>query len=333
LVCVALLMLVTACSPKTQVLGISQTVPSLGDSTGVFVSIDGARLPLRVWLAEKEPKAVIIALHGFNDYGNAFHMPAQWWAARGITTYAYDQRGFGGAPDPGLWGSEDAMIADVKAAVGAARLRHPDMPLYLLGESMGGAVVMSTAAALRGDLPVDGLVLTAPAVWGWSQLNPLYRSMLWLSAHTLPWKKATGKGVKVTPSDNIEMLIALGRDPLIIKATRMDAIYGLVGLMERAHQSASKLRIPALILYGAGDDIIPPHAFKTMLGTLKGPRRIVKYERGFHMLLRDLQAETVWQDVLTWVTDREAPLPSGEEVVAPGPGPDLGPDLAMGPPD
>ena len=318
-VCVLVLSL-TACAPRVQHLGTGKTTPSIAVSSSAeatFSSVDGAQLPLRVWAASGVPKAVIVALHGFNDYRNAFHMPGKWWAQHGVTTYAYDQRGFGASAQPGVWASEEALVADVHAVVRAASAKHPNEPLYLLGESMGGAVVMSAVAALDGQLKVDGLVLTAPAVWGWSQLNPMYKSVLWLSAHTLPWKTVTGEGVKVTPSDNIKMLRALGRDPLVIKATRIDAIYGLVGLMERAHQAAPNLRKPMLVLYGAGDDIIPPHAFDSMVETLKGPRRIVRYQYGYHMLLRDLQAETVWRDVLAWMVDREGPLPSGEEVTGP----------------
>src|SRR5437870_7543725 len=61
-----------------------------------FIAADGARLPLRSWLPRGEVKAVILALHGFGDYSNAFTLPGEFWAERGIATYAYDQRGFGG---------------------------------------------------------------------------------------------------------------------------------------------------------------------------------------------------------------------------------------------
>src|ERR1044071_2976420 len=62
-----------------------------------FIAADGVSLPLRKWLPQGEVKAVILALHGFNDYSNAFTMPAPLWAEHGIATYAYDQPGFGGA--------------------------------------------------------------------------------------------------------------------------------------------------------------------------------------------------------------------------------------------
>src|SRR6185312_7174511 len=67
----------------------------------VLVASDGAHLPLRFWLPEDKPRAVILALHGFNDYSEAFALPAAQWAKDGIATYAYDQRGFGAAPERG----------------------------------------------------------------------------------------------------------------------------------------------------------------------------------------------------------------------------------------
>src|SRR5207245_7703059 len=69
-----------------------------------FVAADGAVLPLRKWLPPRdrgggEARAVILALHGFNDYSNAFDGPGEIWSKEGIATYAYDQRRFGGAPE------------------------------------------------------------------------------------------------------------------------------------------------------------------------------------------------------------------------------------------
>src|SRR5690348_9841856 len=72
------------------------TTPHL-ESDAIIMS-DGARLPLRVWLPSGPVKAVVLALHGFNDYSNAFATPGEALAWRGIATYAYDQRGFGKAP-------------------------------------------------------------------------------------------------------------------------------------------------------------------------------------------------------------------------------------------
>jgi len=110
------------------------------------------------------------------------------------------------------------------------------------------------------------------------------------------------------------MLIALGRDPLVIKKTRVDTIYGLVNLMQAGFDDAQQLSVPALVLYGEKDQVIPAAAVRAAFGpAIRQPQqRLQLYRNGYHMLLRDLQAEVVWRDILSWVRDSAAPLPSQE---------------------
>ncbi|HYD99154.1 MAG TPA: alpha/beta hydrolase [Alphaproteobacteria bacterium] len=283
---------------------------------GRIVAPDGVSLPLRHWPAEGgAPRAVLLALHGFNDYSKSWEAPAARWAAQGIATYAYDQSGFGATATAGYWPGSDTLVADAKAAIRALRARHPGVPLYVIGESMGGAVV--TALMTRPDPPaVDGVILSAPAVWGRAAMNPFYRFTLWLGQHTLPWLRLTGEGLKIMPSDNIEMLRALGRDPLVIKATRIDAIAGLVDLMDEGLSGIDRIPGPALVLYGDQEQVVDPGAVREALSRLRraGPRqtRLALYPKGYHMLLRDLNGPQVADDVASWVL-RRGPLPSGAD--------------------
>ena len=171
---------------------------------------------------------MIVALHGMSDYSNAFDMPAKVWAKLGITTLAYDQRGFGAGANPGLWAGADAMRADLNDAVAAARARYPGVPVFALGESMGGAVVLT---ALASDPPpaVDGVILVAPAVWSRGDMPLTYRAALFLAAHLLPGmilsNSAASHVVTIMPSDNIAMLRALGaRSPVPEKDPHRHAV-------------------------------------------------------------------------------------------------------------
>ncbi|MDE2181487.1 MAG: lysophospholipase [Alphaproteobacteria bacterium] len=267
-----------------------------------FLTRDGLRLPLRHWDAA-HPRAIVVALHGMSDYSNAFDMPASWWGEHGITTYAYDQRSFGRSPDPGIWPGGDALRQDLDDCVDAVRKQHPGLPVFALGESMGGAVVLSALAA-PSPPRVDGVILVAPAVWAREDMPVSYRLALWLTAHTVPWLRLTGRGLNIWPSDNIEMLKKLSRDPLFQKETRADAVWGLVDLMDAARKAPGRLPPdppPILLDYGAHDQIIPRAPTEAVIRAL-GPRvEAHEYPKGYHMLLRDLDGPSVWKDIQTWI--------------------------------
>lgn len=305
------LFIMTACSPVVNRPGEQVLAPKLEKE--YFVAGDGSMLPLRTWLPKGVPvKAVIVGLHGFNDYSNCFSTPGNYLSRHGIACYAYDQRGFGAAPGRGLWAGIEAYTNDLSTFVKELHKRHPDVPLYILGESMGGAV---TIASITGRNPptIDGVILVAPAVWGRETMPWYQRWLLAVTSHTVPWMKLTGKGLNIIPSDNIEMRRALSRDPLVIKATRIDTIYGLTNLMDEALSRADRLKLPTLVQYGENDQVIPKEPTFLMLGRMSRTTRKAFYAHGYHMLLRDLQGEKPLADIATWIADRNRPLPYGTD--------------------
>lgn len=281
-------------------------------ATAVAVMDDGYRLPLRRWGDARAARGVVLALHGFNEYAGTFAQLGSYLAAHGFLLYAYDQRGFGATAGRGHWAGEEPLIADLRTLAALLHQRHPRLPLYLLGESMGGAVVM--AAGTTAD--VAGVVLIAPAVWSRDTMPAMQRLALAIAADTVPWLAVTGKGIRRPPTDNVPMLRALAADPQVIKATRIETLWGVTNLMDRARAAAPQLPRPTLVLYGEHDRIIPREAFCTLLEDLPAPApdlRLVLYARGWHMLTRDLQRERAMSDIAAWLANPTASLPSGEE--------------------
>jgi alpha-beta hydrolase superfamily lysophospholipase len=306
------LVLVASCAPLIVPPGPAVTEPRL--ATDAIVAVDGALLPLKSWLPAGQPKAVIVGLHGFNDYSNAFARPSRYLTEHGIAVYAFDQRGFGAAPNTGRWAGDAAMVDDADAALRLVAARNPDVPLYLLGESMGGATAI-LAMTRRDAPPVAGLILAAPAVWGRRDMNFVERAVLWVSAHSLPWMTVSGRGLNILPSDNIEMLRELGRDRLVIKDSRIDTLKDLVDLMDDAYDAAPSIKGPALLLYGELDQVVPPEPSYAVMAALDGRKGVVRavYPHGYHMLLRDLQADVVLADIVAWIEHPDAALPSGAD--------------------
>ncbi len=276
---------------------------------------DGYRLPLSRWEAEGQTRAVLLALHGLNDYSRAFETLGDALSGHGITVLAYDQRGFGNTVGHGLWHGSERLTADLVTMTSLLRERYPDVPLYLLGESMGGAVVISSLAA---GVEVEGIILVAPAVWSRGSM-PLYqRAALWLAAHTVPAKRLTGKGLDLMPSDNIEMLRALGRDTLVIKATRVDVLYGISNLMDNAMLVSDAVRGEILVLYGEHDEIIPRQPTCKLVEQLADSAgthlTTIIYAQGYHMLTRDLQAPVVMHDIADWIGSHVPPGSRGSDL-------------------
>ena len=309
-----------ACTPRVIPAGPAITTPR--DAGQALIMPDGARLPLSVWLPEGEPSGVLLALHGFNDTARNFMAEtAPLFTARGIAVYAYDQRGFGGAPHRGIWAGGESLAADATAAAALLRARHPGLPLWMLGESMGAAVLILAAS---GPAPpqADGYLLSAPALWGRATMNGPMRWTLWLAAHTIPIVGFYGNAGGVVASDNEAALRRWGEDPLTIKPTRGDAAKGLVDLMDdavaalpRCCRAAGQDRpAPTLVLLGARDRVVPASAARQALTRLRAVReRLALYPQGYHLLLRDRNREVVAQDILAWMANPAAPLPSGAE--------------------
>ena len=311
--------LAASCAPRVAPSGSRAIVPVLTGDT--FVTADGLSLPVRRWLPEAEPEGVILAVHGFNDYSKAFDMVAgapgvgPTLAGHGFAVFAYDQRGFGAAPHIGLWPGKDVLSGDFADFARVLHTTYPDLPVYAIGVSMGGAVII-TAMTSAPPPPVDAVVLVAPAVWSRGTMPLAYRVSLWLGAHLMPWAKPSGRGLGRRASDNIAMLRENRRDPLFIKNTRVDSIYGLINLMDEAQQDVGRFSVPALYLYGANDEIIPKNATEAAVEKFMDgnrSRRLGYYRDGWHMMLRDMQAETVLTDIASYLTDRSVPLPSGTE--------------------
>ncbi|HEY5289851.1 MAG TPA: alpha/beta fold hydrolase [Caulobacteraceae bacterium] len=318
---VALALLLGACASTLQ----HPQRPGLGFAgprlePHAFVSYDGASLGLSEWDAEGgAPWAVIIGLHGMNDYANAFHLAGPVWASQGVTTLAYDERGFGRSPNRGVWAPEPLSTEDLRTIVSLARAKYPGAIIAVAGESLGGALAIEAFASDRPPA-ADRLILLSPAVWGWSRQPPTSATALWLADHLAPGWVVTPPGwltEKIFPTDNMAEMIAMGHDPQMQWGARVDALYGLVDTMQRAWKNTGELRAPTLYLYGAHDEIIPKRAAFEAAARLPGGDRTAYYANGWHLLLRDRQAASVWKDVTTFIRDPTAPLPSGAPPIPP----------------
>ena len=283
------------------------------------LTAEGYRLPLGRWLPRGEIKAVVLGLHGFNDYGNAFHYLQEAVVDAGhVAIYAYDQRGFGATKSPGIWAGTETLVNDARTVTNLLRARYPHRPLFLMGESMGASVVL-LALAKGNSLPADGAVLIAPAVWGTDAMPWYQRLGLWLAVRMMPGKYFSSETVRrmgKRATDDSEIIRELSNDPLVLKGARVDTLHGVSELMLEASRVVS-VRIPSQTLYGLNDHIIPSEPVCNWLRRLtQSPptgMRIVLYPGGYHMLTRYSERAKVIADIAAWLRSTRSILPSGYE--------------------
>jgi len=304
LLTLGLIFCLTACSgPQTQQL--SEVVQKTEYLKEKVIAEDGYRLPIRQFIPKK-PKGVVIALHGFNDYSKAFEGMCHFLVEQDYACIAYDQRGFGETEYKGIWLASKRLQKDLITVIHLVK-KHLNVPIYVAGESMGGAVIITSASDYPEEfiMNVSGLILLAPAVWARSTQPWYQRWLLWMGVHTVPGWTPTGEGLGVQATDNIEALREMGRDENVIKATRIDTIYGLTNLMDDALNDSPNLPINVFALYGDKDEVIPKEPICIMLDQMSrnvSGIRFKHYKKGYHMLTRDLQAKKVFEDVLSWMS-------------------------------
>ena len=258
-------------------------------------------LPYRLWLP-REPKAAVVLLHGAFDYAGAFDALCPAFAARGYAALAYDQRGFGETKTRGRWGGGKAMARDVASAIALLRQRAPGVPIFLVGESMGGAIAVRAAAS--GMAPdIAGMVLVAPGALASTLRRVIYsvaaRILLSLGARAEFFaQRVRGDGLSA------EAAIRLLADPLVLRRVSPTIISGLITAGIRAVDLAPRVRVPTLTLVGSCEDVSTLTCVRNLHTRLGGQADWEEFNGGPHMLLHWQESGRVAERIFQWLDDR-----------------------------
>lgn len=262
---------------------------------------DQATLPASVWLPDGETRAVIIALHSFGDYRAAFDHLGPWFAERGVAVHAMDQRGFGSDPRAGYWPGDEALLQDLRDTLGKVSEQY-DAPLYLLGESMGGGVIMRVLAD-DPELPVAGAILAAPSVRAGLRTRYLWNGALAVGATVTPGYTFTLNRDPQDPRYTPHSAARLAEDPLVLREVRMDTYRDLIRFTDRASDQAAGIRHPVLLLYGGNDDLIPAVSIARLREQLAPQLTYRFYPEAPHLLLQGAHWGHYAADILLWLDE------------------------------
>lgn len=284
----------------------SQTVPqSTEHRTGTFTGRDGLALYYQAWLPASPPRATLINLHGLGDHSGLYPSIAAHFPVRNFAVYAYDMRGNGRSPGQRAYLRHwDEYRNDLHAFIQQVRIWQAGSPIFVLGHSLGGLVVLDYAIHFPAEL--SGVIAAAP---------PLGR------VGVPPLLMALGKVMsRIWPRFSLEVgmdLSGLSRDPAVIQTVLSDPLFHRRGTarlstevtaaIARVQSRARDLAVPLMILHGSADRMVPPDGSREFFQKVRHPiREFREYPGAYHGLFADWDQTRVLDDVERWLSVRLA---------------------------
>jgi alpha-beta hydrolase superfamily lysophospholipase len=275
--------------------------PAVEHREGKFPGVGGIQLYHQAWLpTAPRHRAVIVNLHGLGDHSGLYPNLGSYFPARGVPVYAFDMRGNGRSPGQRAYvRSWHEYRGDLHAFLNLVREREAEIPLFLLGNSLGGLVVLDYA--LRNPAGLAGVIAAAP---------PLGR------VGVPPVLMALGRVLsRVLPRFSLEVgmdLTGLARDPAVVETVLADPLFHRRGTarlstevtaaIDRVQQEASDLAVPLLILHGSDDRMVPPDGSRSFFAKVGHPDRTFReYPGAYHGLFADVNYPEVLRDLEQWV--------------------------------
>jgi len=279
------------------------SMPSYCEDRAGYLPGRVPRLHYRVWLPrDRRPRAAVVLVHGLGDHSGRWRQTALRLAAEGMQTYALDLRGFG--LSEGRRGHVDrfeAFTADLAAFV---RWVADDMrlaaPLFLLGHSLGGLVVLDLV--LSGGPTVQGVALSSPCLRIRFRVPRWRRALALHAGRRLPWLALPSGIPPAFRTQNPEAVLEFLRDPLTHDLVSAGLYREWLAAMERVRERADRLRVPCLFLQAGGDLLVDPVAVAEFYERAGATHKVfVLYTDWYHEVFSEPGRERAHDDLLRWL--------------------------------
>lgn len=271
-------------------------------ASGARTGAGGLQLFWQSWHGVGAPRAVVVIVHGLGEHSDRHDHVARALVAEGCAVYAVDHRGHGRSQGPrALIDDVDALVADIDALVLVAHAAHPDVPVYMLGNSFGGMLAVRYALAHQDRLA--GLILNGALAQ--VDASPALRVVGRVLAAVAPRAPL----IVIDPE-------LVSRDPAVVEAYRTDPLvhHGRIPARTAATiadtaaafpDAVGAIALPVLIAYGTADAICPPAGSEMLAQRIgSGDVTVRRYEGLYHELHNEPEREAVLGDVVAWLGDR-----------------------------
>lgn len=258
----------------------------------------------RSWPPHGHPRARVVVVHGYGEHCGRYEGLAAALTTAGFHVHVYDQRGHGNSPgERGVVGSIDELAEDLGRFLDFCARQQPVVPLFLLGQSLGGLVLVHALA--RSPLSFSGAIFCSPFLAVPSRIPRWKHRLAPLLGRFLPELPVD----RVNPADISripEVVAAFQADPLVYHGpVRARTGAAIARALDALPALLPKLELPLLILHGTRDAIAPFAGSELLQERAASPDRTFRaIVGGYHELLQDLDRDDVIGYIVEWIEAR-----------------------------
>lgn len=275
---------------------------------GRLVGARDVELHWQGWLPAATATGVVLLCHGLGEHAGRYGTVADTLTPDGWAVYGVDHRGHG------LSGGRRCHLEDYADWLadfdGFRRLvvaRHPGVPLFVLGHSMGGQIALAYALDHQDDL--HGLVLSAPALAS-NAVPKRAVPVLMALGRVAPTLRPAGidtskisKDAAVVAAYRADPLVYQGRPTLGLSTALFRQFTPLV-------ERSRGLRLPLLLQHGALDVLAEPAGSRALERACGSPDRTVHFYEGlWHEIYHEPERHRPLADLRAWLAARRPASP------------------------
>jgi alpha-beta hydrolase superfamily lysophospholipase len=273
---------------------------------GTLIAEDETELYVS-WLSPQgPPRGALVMVHGFSSHSGLYQETARFFAEKGLAVCAYDSRGHGRSSGRrGHVRRFSNYRDDLALVVSEVNARYRGLPLFLLGHSQGGTVVLDYALERQAEVPrLAGLILLCPFL-GLRLAIPAYKRALspilnWLWPTLTLGNELEAEDAARTP----EVQRILAADPLVHHVATARWFSEIRATQAAVIARAADLRTPTWLGVAGGDRIVRNDSIRAFAAAVVAPLTCEVYEGAAHELLLDPEKSRVCADIANWVVGR-----------------------------